>query len=939
MKLNSAAVILFLAFGTPIVAQEQLTPFVYDEFPQGTPEWMFQLKDKNVNVFEMEKLFSQYLEENPDAKFKKNGTKPIVNYYRRWHRANAPFVNKNGNIVLPTIEQYAKTVDFQNDKQKLHTAKNGSSEKRTWQPIGPFSTYDYKNKKATPNQVNVFRLDVAETNSNTLYCGVETGMVFKSLDKGKTWQPCDFSHNFGGSILAVKIDPKDENRVIVGSQYFLWETKDGGNSWTKLDKLPVSVRIDAIEIDPNDSNKIWVATMRGLYHSENSGQTFIKKINGTNHRAMDLKFNPVKSNELYVLLKEGTYIKGIYRSEDSGKNFTFSPFGLDNAIAGRLGLSTANGGAYIYALVTTATRPANQHLAGEPRIIKSTDFGKTWTVNRGYFKCQAMGNQDEVRGGQGYYDMAIIPSNDNPEHIIYGLTDIYASEDGGVTGRNLGGYCGEMNLHVDIQSLKNVGSETWMTTDGGINFSTDFFRNSNEVLQNGIYASDFWGFDQGWNEDVMAGGRWHNGDMVQTDFYGNFSVAVDGAEEPTGYVFLSNPRKVAFSDAPNVVLPDTFQEVFPNFNYDKYPIESKRFGSGMENDPRYAMSFIQSDNRDRYALWKTTDDGESFTELYRFPEEIRDYKISRTNPDKIYLFTKYDFYVSENGGETFTEKPLNGVNTYFGFKLQIHPENDNEIWLTNADTKGFYKSTDGGDTWQNVTGNLGDQKVMNIVVTGDKKNSVYVVADTSVNFGGESGFAYSKIYYKNDELQDWQDVSAGLPSHINIIKLMPFYKKGVLRAASDKGIWELPLVENDMKPIAQPLILNSGKPTIDFSPIHFDSYSIVKQEGVKWTWTFSPEVGIDDPNIRNPKIEPKQKGYHSVTLKIETKDGQISTKTINNMFYYDGQVLSTHKPNDTSKSVEIYPTMQKKGSDILVRKQNISERLQIHIFDASGRQV
>ncbi len=54
-------------------------------------------------------------------------------------------------------------------------------------------------------------------------------------------------------------------------------------------------------------------------------------------------------------------------------------------------------------------------------------------------------------------------------------------------------------------------------------------------------------FGQGWNEDVMAGGRWHNGDAVMMKSYGEGkAVYVGGVEQATGYVMLSNPKKCIF---------------------------------------------------------------------------------------------------------------------------------------------------------------------------------------------------------------------------------------------------------------------------------------------------------------------------------------------------------------------------------------------------------
>jgi hypothetical protein len=57
------------------------------------------------------------------------------------------------------------------------------------------------------------------------------------------------------------------------------------------------------------------------------------------------------------------------------------------------------------------------------------------------------------------------------------------------------------------------------------------------------------GFDQGWNDDIMVGGRYHNGNMGRFENYpqGEF-IALGGGEAPTGYANYSDERITQFSD-------------------------------------------------------------------------------------------------------------------------------------------------------------------------------------------------------------------------------------------------------------------------------------------------------------------------------------------------------------------------------------------------------
>lgn len=62
----------------------------------------------------------------------------------------------------------------------------------------------------------MFRIAVALSDSATLYCGTESGVVFKTTNHGELWEACAPEHNFGGSIYSIAIHPTDKNIVYVG---------------------------------------------------------------------------------------------------------------------------------------------------------------------------------------------------------------------------------------------------------------------------------------------------------------------------------------------------------------------------------------------------------------------------------------------------------------------------------------------------------------------------------------------------------------------------------------------------------------------------------------------------------------------------------------------------------------------------------------------------
>ena len=126
--------------------------------------------------------------------------------------------------------------------------------------------------------------------------------------------------------------------------------------------------------------------------------------------------------------------------------------------------------------------------------------------------------------GKDFFDLVLEVNPFNADEIFVGTTTLYKSVDAGATFAAIGGYQGSFPIHPDIQCMKFVDSlEVWVSTDGGINHSSDAFSNvvNFSARNNGLVGSSMWGFDQGWNEDIVVGGRYHNGNTAIADFYGS----------------------------------------------------------------------------------------------------------------------------------------------------------------------------------------------------------------------------------------------------------------------------------------------------------------------------------------------------------------------------------------------------------------------------------
>ena len=89
----------------------------------------------------------------------------------------------------------------------------------------------------------------------------------KTVDAGNTWKEI-FYTQFGDHDLEINpLNP--DNLFVISNIYEIWESYDGGNSWSFLAEF--TNRITQISISHQDTSLIYVATENELYRSTNSG--------------------------------------------------------------------------------------------------------------------------------------------------------------------------------------------------------------------------------------------------------------------------------------------------------------------------------------------------------------------------------------------------------------------------------------------------------------------------------------------------------------------------------------------------------------------------------------------------------------------------------------------------------------------------------------------
>jgi photosystem II stability/assembly factor-like uncharacterized protein len=190
-------------------------------------------------------------------------------------------------------------------------------------------------------------------------------------------------------------------------------------------------------------------------------------------------------------------------------------------------------------------------------------------------------------------------------------------------------------------------------------------------------------------------------------------------------------------------------------------------GTG-ESDMRSQISFGNG-------MYKSIDAGKTWTHIgLDNTRQIGRILVDPRNPDVVFVAAlghayganpDRGVYRSTDGGSTWNEILYNG-DSIGAIDLAFDPHNSRTIYATLWNTRrppwsvyppsygpgsGIFKSTDGGDTWQQLTGGLPTERVgrIGIAVAPANSNLVYAIIDAK-----EGG-----IYRSNDAGASWHKVS------------------------------------------------------------------------------------------------------------------------------------------------------------------------------------
>ena len=242
-------------------------------------------------------------------------------------------------------------------------------------------------------------IDVVEKTPWIIYAAIGPSGVWKSENNGITWQPVFHKENTVsvGDIAVVQSQPKIvwvgtgeatcRNSVTIGDG--VYKSIDSGKTWTNMG-LEKTRHISRIVIDSQNPAVVYVAAMghlwgpneeRGIFKTVDGGETWEKVLFVNQDTGFaDLAIDPSDSQILYAAAYEHRRLpyyfssggpgSGLYKTTNGGKTWKKLTKDLPEGVMGRIGIDVSRSNPdVVYALI--------EHEDGG--IWRSEDKGESWT--------------------------------------------------------------------------------------------------------------------------------------------------------------------------------------------------------------------------------------------------------------------------------------------------------------------------------------------------------------------------------------------------------------------------------------------------------------------------------------------------------------------------------------------------------------------------------
>jgi len=600
----------------------------------------------------------------------------------------------------------------------------------------------------------------------TIYAGAASGGVYKSVDAGLNWIPV-FDDALSLSVGDIAIAPSDPDIIYVGtgeanagggSQTYdgvgIYKSVDAGQTWLYCG-LPESRNVGRMVVHPADPDILYVAAMgnlfaenpeRGVYKTSDGGQNWENVLYISDSTGgIDIVIHPNNPDTLYAAMWErvrrpdrrsyGGLTCGIHRTYNGGLTWEELTDGLPSpgANIGRIGIDISlSQPSTLYAIYA-------DKIGFFEGLYKSTNNGNSWAQTNDGALADCFTSY-----GWWFGRISVDPVDPNIVYVI-GF-DLYKTSNGGNSWSNISSW----DVHVDQHEL--------------------FIHPQNHnflVLGNdgGLYISENGGNDWSWINNLPV-----------TQFYTcetdqQFSERLYGGTQDNG---TNRTMTGNTDDWQNIYGGDGFYVLVDpennNYVYAEYQYGNLARSTNGGSSFNTAMNGISTSDRKNWCTPVALDP---------------------TNPEILY-YGANRLYKSVNRAASWTAISTDltngpGVNLTYGTitAISVSPVNP-EIVYVGTDDGNVWVSAESGTDWEYLSASLPDRWVTRIAADPLNENTAYIT------FSGYRWDEYlPHIFKTTDKGQNWEDISGNLPEMpVNDVIIDP-ENNARLYVATDAGVYVL----------------------------------------------------------------------------------------------------------------------------------------------------
>jgi len=158
---------------------------------------------------------------------------------------------------------------------------------------------------------DLYSISISPYDENVIYVGSDKA-VFKSEDKGKTWQYLYTIRGENQKINFILFDPKDKETVYLATSNGLFKTKDKGKSFQRIFQKERTV----FYVVKNSEGWLYLGTNNGVYLSKD--EIIWERLSGIpqDTKVFSLDIHPALSRLIYAVSDWG-----VYRSFNKGETW------------------------------------------------------------------------------------------------------------------------------------------------------------------------------------------------------------------------------------------------------------------------------------------------------------------------------------------------------------------------------------------------------------------------------------------------------------------------------------------------------------------------------------------------------------------------------------------------------------------------------------------